>query len=112
MVEAMLYYINELNVVRAKHGGIGQRSGAACIHYDRIGVPTMARVIWRYTLSTREQQLWNREELRGWREALAGFVEDEARERGFSKYAIYGPDEMLIVKSAVEIQTKSVEVNV
>ena len=61
----------------------------------------MARVIWRYKLSKQEQQLWEREELRGWREAMQGYVEDEAREQGFAKYAIYNRDDALIVKELV-----------
>lgn len=61
----------------------------------------MSRVIWRYQLSKQEQQLWEREELRGWREAMQGFVEDEAREQGCSKYAIYTRDNALIIKNAV-----------
>lgn len=61
----------------------------------------MAKVIWRYTLTTREAKLWAKEELRGWREAMQGFVEDEARDQGYSKYAIYGQDDSLIVKNEV-----------
>lgn len=72
----------------------------------------MARVIWRYTLNQREQQLWEREELRGWRKAMEGFVEDEARENGYAKYAIYGRDEVLILKNAVNNQPRTAEVNV
>lgn len=65
----------------------------------------MSRVVWRYKLTKQEQQLWEREELRGWREALTGYVEDEAREQGYSKYAIYGKDETLIVKNQVTLLT-------
>ncbi|MFA7693510.1 MAG: hypothetical protein WCX86_11500 [Candidatus Hydrogenedentales bacterium] len=61
----------------------------------------MARVIWRYTLNDQEQQLWEREEYRGWRKAMRGFVEDEAREQGCSKFAIYSNDNALIVKDIV-----------
>lgn len=32
---------------------------------------------------------------------MEGYVEDEARDQGCTKYAIYGSDEMLIVKNAV-----------
>jgi hypothetical protein len=72
----------------------------------------MARVIWRYTLTKQEEKLWAREELRGWREAMQGFVEDEAREQGCSKYAIYKRDESLVVKDAVTAPPSTAEVNV
>lgn len=72
----------------------------------------MARVIWRYTLTKQEEQLWAREELRGWREAMQGFVEDEARENGFEKYAIYGRDATLIIKDAVSSLSAPVEAGV
>jgi len=62
----------------------------------------MAKTILRYVLSKSEQQLWNREELRGWRAALEAFVEDEAREKGCKKFAIYDRSETLIVKDTVK----------
>ncbi len=61
----------------------------------------MARTIWKYTLTKQEQQLWDCEDMRGWRAAMEGFVEDEARDQGFPKYAIYGRDEELIIKDSV-----------
>ncbi len=70
----------------------------------------MARVIWHYQLSKQEQRLWEREEMRGWREAMQGFVEDEAREQGFTKYAIYNLDNILILKNTVSV-TEQPEVN-
>lgn len=72
----------------------------------------MARVIWRYTLTTQEEKLWAREELRGWREAMQGFVEDEARDQGFAKYAIYKRDETLLAKDVVAALPSTVEANV
>ncbi len=72
----------------------------------------MSRVIWRYTLTKQEEKLWEREELRGWREAMQGFVEDEAREQGCTKYAIYGKGDSLIVKNAVSALASTVEANV
>ena len=71
----------------------------------------MARVIWRYTLTKQEEKLWAREELRGWREAMQGFVEDEARDQGYAKYAIYKGDDTLIVKDAVSTLPSAVEAN-
>ena len=71
----------------------------------------MSRVIWRYTLTTQEEKLWAREELRGWREAMQGFVEDEARDQGCTKDAIYKRDETLIVKDAVVALPSTVEAN-
>ncbi len=61
----------------------------------------MARVIKKYTLSKQEQRLWEQTELRGWREAMEAFIEDEAREEGFAKYAIYDKDATLLVKDQV-----------
>ena len=72
----------------------------------------MAKVILRYTLTKQEAKLWAKEELRGWREAMQGFVEDEAREQGYTKYAIYGLDDNLIVKSDVTVESSVVEVGV
>ncbi|MCK5861594.1 MAG: hypothetical protein KAH38_03850 [Candidatus Hydrogenedentes bacterium] len=69
----------------------------------------MARVIWRYTLTKQEAKLWETEELRGWREAMQGFVEDEAREQGCKKFAIYGRDDCLIVKDEVTLLAEPVE---
>lgn len=63
----------------------------------------MARVVWRYQLTKQEQQLWEREELRGWRAAMTGYVEDEARDQGCSKFAIYSKDETLILKEVVTV---------
>lgn len=69
----------------------------------------MARAILHYKLSREEQKLWEREELRGWREAMQGFVEDEARAQGYTKYAIYTRDNALIVKSSVPSLTGEAE---
>lgn len=71
----------------------------------------MSRVIWHYKLSKQEQQLWEREELRGWREAMQGFVEDEAREQGYAKYAIYTRDNALIIKSLVTVPSQESDNN-
>ncbi len=72
----------------------------------------MARVVWRYTLTKNEQKLWACEELRGWRKAMQGFVEDEAREQGFKKYVIYGRDDTMIAKDVVAPLPDTVEAGV
>ena len=69
----------------------------------------MARVIWRHKLTTQEAKLWAKKEFRGWRQAMEGFVEDEARDQGCTKYAIYDRDESLIVKDEVTIIPEPIE---
>ncbi len=61
----------------------------------------MARTIWRYTLSRKEQQLWIREDMKGWCKAFEGWVEDEARELGRKKYIIYDLNGTVIAKNIV-----------
>jgi hypothetical protein len=51
--------------------------------------------IWRYTLTRQEQTLWDVDEMKGWREALAACVEDDARERGCKKFMIFRRDELI-----------------
>jgi hypothetical protein len=57
--------------------------------------------IWRYTLTRRELSLWETEEMKGWREALQAFVEDEARDQGCRKYVVYGRREVVVAKGEV-----------
>jgi hypothetical protein len=61
----------------------------------------MARKIWRYTLSREEQRLWDLEGMDGWRQAMVGCVEDEAREEGCQKYMLFGGNEEIIAKGDV-----------
>ena len=61
----------------------------------------MARKIWRYTLTSQEQALWDNEEMKGWREAMEACVEDEAREEGSKKYVLYNQEENIIAKGEV-----------
>ena len=61
----------------------------------------MARTIWRYTLDSKEQTLWEREDMRGWCRAFQGWVEDEAREQGLKKYIIYDLNGDVIAKDIV-----------
>ncbi len=61
----------------------------------------MARTIWRYTLDSGEQKLWEREDMRGWCRAFQGWVEDEAREQGLKKYIIYDGDGGVLARDIV-----------
>ncbi len=61
----------------------------------------MARTIWRYTLDSGEQELWEREDMRGWCRAFQGWVEDEAREQGRKKYIIYDIDGEVLARDVV-----------
>ena len=61
----------------------------------------MARTIWRYTLNRKEQQLWIRDDMKGWCKAFEGWVEDEARELGRKKYIIYDFNGTVIAKNIV-----------
>lgn len=48
----------------------------------------MAKKIYRYTLTKKEQALWDREDMKGWRKATEGTIEDEGREEGAKKYVL------------------------
>jgi hypothetical protein len=61
----------------------------------------MARKIWRYTLTRQEQQLWECEEMKGWREAMTACVEDDAREEGCKKFVLYDRNEAILAKGEV-----------
>jgi hypothetical protein len=61
----------------------------------------MGKKIWRYTLSASEQKLWDTEEMQGWRTAMIGCVEDDAREEGSGKYVIYDRKENIVAKGDV-----------
>jgi len=61
----------------------------------------MARTVWRYTLKAKEQQLWDREDMRGWCRAFEGCVEDEAREMGLKTYIIYDRQGEVVAKDRV-----------
>jgi len=63
----------------------------------------MGRTIWRYTLTSREQKLWDRDDMKGWCKALEGCVEDDAREQGMKKYIIQDTDGEVVIKSDVTI---------
>ncbi len=61
----------------------------------------MARIIWRYTMSTSEQRLWRSDGTAGWCRAFEACVEDDAREQGSKKYVIYDRRGDVVAKSEV-----------
>ena len=48
----------------------------------------MATRIFRHTMSTGEQNLWNAEEMDGWRKAFEACVEHDARDEGYKKFEL------------------------
>lgn len=66
----------------------------------------MARGVWRYTMTAQEQKLWENAELKGWRVAMEAYVEDEARDRGFSKYAIIDRKNEVVAENMVKTVPK------
>ncbi|MBW7864793.1 MAG: hypothetical protein GX580_15465 [Candidatus Hydrogenedens sp.] len=66
----------------------------------------MARGVWRYTMTAQEQKLWENAELKGWRVAMEAYVEDEARDRGFSKYAILDRNSGVVAENIVKTAPK------
>ncbi len=61
----------------------------------------MTRRIWRHTLTMKEQRLWNKEEMKGWRESMIGCVEDDARENGCKKFMVYDRNDTVLAKDVV-----------
>jgi hypothetical protein len=61
----------------------------------------MARKVWRYTMTVKEQKLWDLEEMQGWRDSLVGCVEDDAREAGCKKFILYDRKEEVVAKGDV-----------
>ncbi|MBI2424049.1 MAG: hypothetical protein HYV27_14560 [Candidatus Hydrogenedentes bacterium] len=61
----------------------------------------MSRKIHRYTLTVKEQGLWEKEEMQGWRDSMVGCVEDDAREEGCKKFVVYDRAENIIAKGDV-----------
>lgn len=57
--------------------------------------------IWRYTVKTNEQKLWDAEDMKGWRKAFEACVEDDAREEGSKKYVIMGKTGEVLAKNVV-----------
>lgn len=61
-----------------------------------------AKTIWRHTLTAKEQKLWDREEMQGWRDSMVLCVEDEAREEGCKKYVLTDQNEVVVAKGEVK----------
>lgn len=61
----------------------------------------MARKIYRYKMTVAEQKLWDAEEMDGWREAMRGCVEDEAREEGCTKFVLSDRKDTVVAKGEV-----------
>lgn len=68
----------------------------------------MALKIWSYTLSRQEQALWETEEMKGWREAVQAYVEDEAREKGCKKYVVLGRRATVVARGEVNTMPQPV----
>lgn len=62
----------------------------------------MSRKIWRYTMTPKEQKLWDSENMQGWRDSLVSCVEDDARDEGYAKFVVYDLNENLIAKGDVK----------
>ena len=61
----------------------------------------MARKIYRYTLTVKQQERWNMEDMQGWRDSMVGVVEDDAREEGCKKFVLYDRAEQILAKGDV-----------
>ncbi len=63
----------------------------------------MAKKVYRHTLTKKEQALWDREDMKGWRKALEGCIEDEGRDEGAKKYMLYDVEGAIIGKGEVSV---------
>ena len=61
----------------------------------------MARKIYRYTLTAKQQERWDMEDMQGWRDSMIGVVEDDAREEGCKKFVLYDRAEQILAKGEV-----------
>ncbi len=61
----------------------------------------MARKIYRYTLTAKQQNRWDMEDMQGWRDSMVGVVEDDAREEGAKKFVLYDRSEQILAKGEV-----------
>jgi len=61
----------------------------------------MAKKIWRHVMTAKEQQLWDLENMEGWRRSLVGCVEDDAREDGCKKFVLCDSNETVVAKGDV-----------
>ena len=48
----------------------------------------MAVKIFRHKMTIKEQRMWNKEDMAGWRKAFEACVEHDARDEGFKKYEL------------------------
>ncbi len=63
----------------------------------------MARKIYRYTLTTKQQKRWDMEDMQGWRDSMVGVCEDDAREEGAKKFVLYDRADQILAKGDVKI---------
>ena len=61
----------------------------------------MARKIYRYTLTKKQQDRWDMEDMQGWRDSMVGVAEDDAREEGAKKFVLYDRAEQILAKGDV-----------
>jgi len=61
----------------------------------------MARKIYRYTLTAKQQERWDMEDMQGWRDSMVGVVEDDAREEGAKKFVLFDRAEQILAKGDV-----------
>lgn len=61
----------------------------------------MSRKIYRHTLTEKQQDRWNMEDMQGWRDSMVGVVEDDAREEGCTKFVLYDRQEQILAKGEV-----------
>lgn len=66
----------------------------------------MAKGVWRYSMNPQELKLWEDPGMKGWRAAMEAYVEDEARERGYLKYALIGRKSEVLAEKEVTKNTK------
>ena len=63
----------------------------------------MARKIYRYTLTPKQQARWDMEDMQGWRDSMVGVCEDDAREEGAKKFVLCDRSEQVLAKGDVTI---------
>jgi hypothetical protein len=63
----------------------------------------MARKIYRYTLTKKQQERWDMEGMQGWRDSMVGVAEDDAREEGAKKFVLYDRAEEILAKGDVTV---------
>ena len=61
----------------------------------------MARKIYRHTLTVKQQERWDMEDMQGWRDSMVGVAEDDAREEGATKFVLLDRAEQILAKGEV-----------